>query len=945
MDSIRIVAEGENEGSKANARGKLFEQVATTALKNSGYDIEGRKSNVTYAGMEIDIEGKARITGTPLYAECKCYNKEIDCPKFQAFYAKYMTRWFKDDKAQGLFLALPGINGQAMGFYRENCEGNKQITLRLLQEADVLDALMSSGTVVRPETFTHQAVSNGRAAGDRILVCSQEGFFWLQHLIPEGSGIPKAIQFFDARGIPISDAETIERLVGLLPEVQQFEIIKGPSAPVSFAGSMASADEAVVEVRGSSSCFEYQFPAAPEFFVGREEFLETIETLCAQITSRKTSSRGILFEANSGWGKSSLVLAASNTLTRLGHYAVAIDCRTASSPHFILNAAEHILAKFGDFDGLVENQPVIGGIEGAADALLSVGFKLETEGKLLVIFFDQFENIFHLPDVLSRLTRLCLKVADAGTNVVLGFSWKTDLVGHTRDFPYRERDAIIAACRVIHLSPFSENETNALLDSLASELKTKLRKDLKSLLSEFSQGYPWLLKKLCAHVKSQREAGVVQSDMARALLNVDQLFVEDLQGLTPAQDDALRNIAKLAPVGFGDIGEEFSPQIIQSLVDRRLIVKVGSKYDIYWDIFRDYLNTGSLPIEEVYLLRAQVGSIRNALSILQGNPYGVNVRDFKIEAELSDGAYFNLARDLRLLHLAQIKDDTLILSLPHVEDETAMDAQVRDHLKDHLPRNRCIHHVLKILRDEGEIDFQRLSDILKVEFPYISAVEKTWRTYGRILATWLDVSDLAALDRSTLTLLKQEAGAQVRDRSLAFSRRRSALIVPPIHFAPVVEIATRLVSSAQIGQPVDWSGLRRSTIYKALSILEEMKLISRKSEVIFLLPDCESFVRDSSSRINLARKAASRWEVFSVFLSILGDRSAGRLSHKELAKRLLNESDANWKISTAETNAKIMLDWARHLGLATGPYVHSSRGQFSESEIQEELPLFDKNLR
>lgn len=84
--------------------------------------------------------------------------------------------------------------------------------------------------------------------------------------------------------------------------------------------------------------------------------------------------------------------------------------------------------------------------------------------------------------------------------MVFGFCWKTDLVGLTNEFPFRLRDSVRAACLTLTLDKFSEAETSALLDRLSEEIRAPLRKDLRFFLSEFSQGYPWLLKKLCAHV-------------------------------------------------------------------------------------------------------------------------------------------------------------------------------------------------------------------------------------------------------------------------------------------------------------------------------------------------------------------------------------------------------------------------------------------------------------
>jgi|GEM_PF-527319 len=942
MDSLKVIASGDTDGARAQARGKLFETLAAHVLRHHGYDIDKQQINVTYAGMEIDIEGRARIAGVPLYAECKCYASSVNCEKLQTFYGKYMTRWFKDSKAQGLFLALPGINSPAMGFYRDNCESNRQITLKLLQEPAVLNALVTARIVVGPDSFQNRIALDAGTSGDRLLVCSDRGFFWVQYIVPPGSGIAKAIQVFDALGNAVSDDECISYLTRLMPELNPFETIRAEESSVSRPASQTSTADDVVEVRGSSSCFEYQFPASPEFFVGRQESLDLIHRFLGQVVHRDTSSRGVLLEANSGWGKSSLVLATVDALTEAGHYALALDSRSASSPHFLLSMVDHVLDKFGQFDGILDKRPVLGGFEGAADALLQIGKALEPRDKLLVVFLDQFENIFHLPGVLSRLAQLSLRIQDSGSNVILGFSWKTDLIGLTRDFPYRWRDAIIGACQVFRLPPFSEADTNALLDRLSAELHAKLRKDIRFLLSECSQGYPWLLKKLCAHVKSQRHAGVVQSEIVRGFLNVEQLFLEDLEGLTSAQDEALRGTARLAPVGISDISEEFGTDVIQSLVDRRLIVRVGSKYDIYWDIFRDYLNTGKLPIEEVYLLRAQVGSIMNAVAILRGRPDGISVSDFKTEAGLSDGAFFNVTRDLRLLQLAQIGDDTLLLSLPHESSEAAMIAGVRDHLKDRLPRNRCVHHVLRVLRDENEVDFSRLSQILRIEFPYISAVARTWETYARVLAGWLDVSDLAIFDSKTSKLTKHEAGAQIRERTLTFARRRSGVTVPAVHFSPVIQVATRLVSAVQREEPVDWSGIRRSTVYKALSVLEELALISRKSQLIYLQPDCHAFALDPSRRVEMARATVTKWPVFADFLRVLTVNTLARLSHKELAGRLATRFTEHWKTTTAETNIKIMLDWARHLGLAPGPYAHSVRGQFKPAPPQEAtMSLFE----
>src|SRR4030067_144045 len=126
--------------------------------------------------------------------------------------------------------------------------------------------------------------------------------FLLRYLL--SIGIPRAIAIFDGIGNPISDRATLDFLAQLYPELDDFDKIT-IGGPFIFRPTTLLQDvEEIVEVRGSSSCFEYQFPASPEYFVGRSTVLEELDTYVAKVINKETSSRGILFEANSGWGKS-----------------------------------------------------------------------------------------------------------------------------------------------------------------------------------------------------------------------------------------------------------------------------------------------------------------------------------------------------------------------------------------------------------------------------------------------------------------------------------------------------------------------------------------------------------------------------------------------------------------------------------------------------------------
>lgn len=439
MGILRILAAGSTPQAQSRARGKLFEELMAQVLRNHGYSIDAIP-NVNYAGMEIDIDGKQTITGVPLYAECKCYETEVDCPKLQAFYGKYTARWFRDSRCHGLFVALPAVNSHAKGFYRENCEANDRIVMRLLEEEQVLEAIYQSGQVARPERVASLVQAKVGFAGDRLLFFTDRSYFWIQYVIPPGGSIPKAVLIADASGRHITEKATIDYLVGLYPELQDFQIILSESVPATVGRASAHESEEIVEVRGSSACFEYQFPASPQFFVGREDVLKEVDAFAEAVLSKETSSRGLLFEANSGWGKSSLVLACTERLSSAGHFALAIDSRSASSSQFVLRVLNHVCSKFGDFEGAPDSPSSCGpiaGYEGALETLTGIGAALERHRKLLFIFFDQFENMFVLKDALRHVRDLFLKVCDLQVNIVFCFSWKTDLVGLTTEFPYQ----------------------------------------------------------------------------------------------------------------------------------------------------------------------------------------------------------------------------------------------------------------------------------------------------------------------------------------------------------------------------------------------------------------------------------------------------------------------------------------------------------------------------
>lgn len=930
MPQLRIVAAGKSPQAQANARGHLFESLMAEVLRHHSCTID-KKPTVNYAGMEIDIDGHETLSRVPIYAECKCYDTDVEAPKLQAFYGKYMTRWRKDPRCRGLFIALPGLTGPAKGFWREECENAKDTTVTLLEEEGVLKSIYNASITVLGKDIAAQVFTAIGTAGDQILLYTDHGPMWVQYVVPHGSAIADRYLLFGKDGKPITDPQTVEYLQEVYPELNGFRAIPPASGPPGVSENIPSPreDEQVVEVRGSSSWFEYQFPASPEFFVGRTELLNEVRTLVDDILDHKTSARGLLFTGNSGWGKSSAVLASANLLRQLGHFALVIDCRSISSSQSVLRIVDFALKRmFTEKGELFQTTPTpISGFESAVQALLTHSRELQAERRLLFVFLDQFENVFFLPDTLRRLRDLLLKVCDAEANFVLGFAWKTDLIGETSEFPYQERDALAGASKALFLEPFSDVETKTLLDKLRSELRTELRKDLRFFLSEFSQGFPWLLKKLCAHVKTQREAGVPQLEIANRLLNIQQLFIDDLRGLAPEEDDALRRIAKSAPISFLELSEHYNSKIVQSLIDRRLVVRIGSRYDIYWDIFRDFLNFNRVPIQENYLLRMQVGAISKAVSRLIRAGKAMDIADFRHEMKFSEHSAMNVVRDLRLLGLATVESGQLSanIAIDSKTDESEIFQSIRPYVRERLVQNRLVSRLIHELQTERSFMLDEVAERLSAWCPYVTATHATWQMYARILATWMDIADLATFNVKNFSLEYYEPSTEFRERDIHFTRTRGfGLLVPTVQYSPVEQIALEIAESLE-GRKPDWKKFSKSTIQKAFATLEDLGFMTKTEKGFRMVTDFSAIMRAAPLRRETFKLAVLKLDVFRKFLSILDKHKVAGKPHSELGRELRELLGVEWKDGTAKTHVKIMLDWARHLNIAPGRFAQLAR--------------------
>lgn len=104
-----------------------------------------------------------------------------------------------------------------------------------------------------------------------------------------------------------------------------------------------------------------------------------------------------------------------------------------------------------------------------------------------------------------------------------------------------------------------------------------------------------MLKKLCIHVFKLINEGSSQDSVIGQKLNIVDLFERDIADLTAEQHACLKEIALNSPADYFRISEIYNNDVVQGLINDRLIIRRASKLTLYWDIFRDYVLNKSVP--------------------------------------------------------------------------------------------------------------------------------------------------------------------------------------------------------------------------------------------------------------------------------------------------------------------------------------------------------------
>lgn len=376
------------------------------------------------------------------------------------------------------------------------------------------------------------------------------------------------------------------------------------------------------------------------------------------VLCRQTNTRLFALKSPSGWGKSSTILKLIDEAKKRGksnkYFIFAVDVRTALSNRYAELAFKNCLecAIKESFIPFEKEEISIGDITNIVDTddIKRIFSYLSENGKEIILIFDQFEEIFYKEELFGlfeNMRKISNTVDSIKENLIIGYAWKTDFSIASDHPAYYLWSNLKDRRKEFDLLQFSDSEIKGAIKIFGKELGEKINPILARYLLRQCQGYPWLLKKLCIHVYNVVKEGKKQEDAIEQTLNIGSLFESECAELTSQEYGCIKQIAKESPADYFKIIDTFGQDTLQTLINRRTVIKRATKLTLYWDIFRDYVISGKLPEVNIdYIPQVQFSTFLKIISALIENNGKITINILSQNTLLGKSTIDNILIDL-----------------------------------------------------------------------------------------------------------------------------------------------------------------------------------------------------------------------------------------------------------------------------------------------------------
>jgi len=914
-------------------KGDLLEELAEKFMRTQGYEVS-RQVRIT--SSELDLVCKHKISGKTVYVECKAHRDSLS--------ANVLTNLLGTidfhEYTEGWLVSTGPLGKDAKGFTEqwEKKSSDKREKLIIYTPDRILNSLLDAKVITPPpkEKAAEIIFDHNLSIADWVLLISPWGMYWVCPILH--NGIAKSLIFFSAQnGSLISDQEIFEKI-----KSSDFSLIDLEFLSFDTSNNIAKIEHqketAVVEVEYGEKWFDYR-PARPEHFVGRKRAQREIFQFFTDVKKRRTDSRVFAIKGDSGIGKSSLIAkmrdAAKDSQKPNNLFLFAVDMRAANDASYVSSALMKALRcaasqGFGHSDNLE--------ISNFADPLQSesiAAFLSECNRKheLIILVFDQFEELYSksaLFSVFEEAKRLMFSAISASSNIVLGFAWKTDSTVPQDHPAYHMWHQLSDHRFEVTLKPFSHSDAENSLNIFECELGEKIRSELRKYLLENSQGYPWLLKKLCIHFYEQLQNGASQHQMANQSLDISSLFDQDLNNLTDTEMGCLKLVAKNAPMDWYEVLESSGHEVVQSLQNKRLIIRRGDKLNLYWDIFRDYVVSGTIPsIPFTYIPQSPSLDALLRVSLELDNVESKSLQQLADKSKLQESTVRNIIHDLEQFGLVDLNDNQVILD-NHLSilDSKSLLYNIRSSFKRH-----ALTEILKRNNSIKPASSDQIIEYLKQINLTAQYHMRTWVTYANRMVAWLQIFGL--ITRNERGVIFSDLGdiADIEIRKWNGERKR-IVFLGDTSPAKVVEALDLLKINSKPQATMKNLGFRN-----ACAVLYRFNLIEMSASGEYFVPD---MILNKSS-IELVWEEANKEESLIIVKEILKNKPL--TTPERIGEILSKHFKREWTESSWKRVGNSLRQWSTWLlaPLRNDSTIPIPPGRTSESSNDSQPSLFDIN--
>lgn len=902
------VATSRSQSSKD--KGDLLENLAAELLRTQSYDVE---TEVRRTASELDLLCRHSVSNRQIYVECKAHRENLSANVLKNLLG---TVTFADYE-EGWLISTGPLGKDAKGFqveWEEKPQPQRQ-KLSIYTPDRVLKALIAAKVVSQPPATTPAMKAGGSVStGNWTLLVSEYGRFWAQTVLV--SGAPTGVQVFDAKTAEsVSDLTLLRRLAATDSTLSTLDFEYGVTQGKVESEQTDQAREAeVVQVQFGESWSDYR-PSRPEDFVGRKPAQDLILKFLEDVRSGNSSTRVFAVTGDSGMGKSSLIAKlrdrTRNIRNRNKFFVYAVDVRAATGPSYIARSLLECLrsaadSNFIEFDrGAIQvsnhSQPL------ASESIKQALDVARSKGRVLCLVFDQFEELYSKSDlfpIFEEAQRLFLSAVSAENSLVLGFAWRTDSTVQQDHPAYFLWHRLSDHRLEVPIGPFSHTEASAAITVFEKELGQQLLPGIRRQVVENSRGYPWLLKKLCIHLYDRLADGKSQAKFVDTL-DVGTLFSSDLKQLSQPELSCLRLIAAQAPADWHEVLETAGPEVLRGLQDKRLIVRSGDRLNLYWDLFREFVLSGTPPsVPFTYVPSSpSIGAFLDVAAEL--TPVGeASFEDISARVDLSPGTVQNIVHDLVMFGVARESGTRPSLSQ---EMESSDREDVLARLREVL-RRHALYLALLPLDEDVQIELSELITTLQQTNPTAHHRSQTWKLYAERMASWLCATGL--LQPAANGWCVRDAGHPVEDVGLRRGGGRGRVHRKPFQGeAPPDRVVAALswieASGSRTKAEVKEQGFRN-----AVGVLVRFRLVQLNAKRSF-----EPTARDETTPLARVWGAARADPTIAIVRRALAENSS--LSGSALGQLLAEELCEQWSPASRTRTGNGLRRWASWL-LAEG---------------------------